>query len=569
MRKQVITKKGMTSALLILVLVLTTVFAGTGAVFGATPPGPYETITVGNEADLQWYLEYNGNHLADGVTIQLTGGTYIIDSALFIQNARVTLKGDGNTVIRPSNSYQSTSLSNMGSRKYLISAEATAFDFTLDGVTLDMTGYSGSDPLFGGLNIYKATGVTVMNTAVKGGGTGINMNGGSVTVSNFTTDGNQSWGYGIVMDNGAGIAPPELTVGEGVDHSIIASVTGTVTILPTLVKGVSLSPSDKSLEVGDDFTLKAEVKPANATNTDLIWTSTDATVATVDTHGKVTAVKAGTAVIKADTVDGGYTAICVVTVKDKDTSVSQKDLGDLTADLIPPQTYTGQKLTPDFSVAQAGTVLKKGVDYSADYTNNVNAGTAVVILTGKGIYQGTKIVTFEINPAPISKAVAAPMAVYEWNGKNREPVPAITYGTQALAKNTDFTVSYKSNKDIGTATVNITGTGNFGGTMATTFKIVPRKTVVTKVTANKGKSTVIWKKVSGPQKVTAYQVQYRAKAATKWTTKTVSAKKAASLTLKNLKKGKQYEVRVRACKTVAGTKYFADWSDTKTSKKIK
>ena len=79
------------------------------------------------------------------------------------------------------------------------------------------------------------------------------------------------------------------------------------------VTSVSLVQTEIELMEGDEFTLNATVKPDNATNKNLIWTSSDESVATVD-DGKVTAVMAGTATITVKTDEGAKTATCNVTV---------------------------------------------------------------------------------------------------------------------------------------------------------------------------------------------------------------------------------------------------------------
>lgn len=78
------------------------------------------------------------------------------------------------------------------------------------------------------------------------------------------------------------------------------------------VQSVSLSKSSLKLEVNDTATLTATVAPTNATNNKVTWTSSNASVASVDSNGKVTAKKAGTAVITA-TADG-KSATATVTV---------------------------------------------------------------------------------------------------------------------------------------------------------------------------------------------------------------------------------------------------------------
>ncbi|WP_270346676.1 Ig-like domain-containing protein [Enterococcus thailandicus] len=69
-----------------------------------------------------------------------------------------------------------------------------------------------------------------------------------------------------------------------------------------------------SLAVGANETLVATVLPANTTNKNVAWSAVDSTIATVDTKGKVVAVKAGTTKITVKTVDGNKSAECALTV---------------------------------------------------------------------------------------------------------------------------------------------------------------------------------------------------------------------------------------------------------------
>ena len=81
---------------------------------------------------------------------------------------------------------------------------------------------------------------------------------------------------------------------------------------------MTLDKTSAELEIGESFTLKAEVKPSNADDKNIVWSTNNAKAAVVE-NGKVTAVGSGTATITAKTKDGGFTAKCVVTVKpDKD-----------------------------------------------------------------------------------------------------------------------------------------------------------------------------------------------------------------------------------------------------------
>ena len=97
--------------------------------------------------------------------------------------------------------------------------------------------------------------------------------------------------------------------GSKIDHI-------TVTVAPRVsVTGISVYPTSKTMDVGCADYLYETIYPSNATNQTVTWYSSDDSVAEVNTYsGKVTAKTVGVATITACTVDGGYSASCVVTV---------------------------------------------------------------------------------------------------------------------------------------------------------------------------------------------------------------------------------------------------------------
>ena len=92
------------------------------------------------------------------------------------------------------------------------------------------------------------------------------------------------------------------------------SATCTVKVEPVKVTGISPDKPSFTLKAGETGTLTAIVKPADAFSKDVLWLTSDYTVAEVSPQGVVRALKAGTAIISATTVDGGYTAYFTVTV---------------------------------------------------------------------------------------------------------------------------------------------------------------------------------------------------------------------------------------------------------------
>ena len=173
----------------------------------------------------------------------------------------------------------------------------------------------------------------------------------TITPSNATGDKTVKWSssneaVAAVDSNGkvtakkAGTAVITVTSSNGKN----AGCTVTVKQKEISITGIGLNKSTTSLTEGESETLTATITPSNATGDKTVkWSSSNGAVAAVDSNGKVTAKKAGTAVITA-TSSNGKTAGCTVTVKQKDTYTGLRDVnGTLTyfnngqAD----KTYTG------------------------------------------------------------------------------------------------------------------------------------------------------------------------------------------------------------------------------------
>ena len=105
------------------------------------------------------------------------------------------------------------------------------------------------------------------------------------------------------------------------------------------VTGVSLDKTALNLTVGDQYTLHATVNPSNATNKAVQWKSSNTAVATVN-NGVVTARATGQATIYVTTVDGGYSASCVITVTEKTVAVTGVSLDKTELTLAEGGQYT-------------------------------------------------------------------------------------------------------------------------------------------------------------------------------------------------------------------------------------
>ena len=116
---------------------------------------------------------------------------------------------------------------------------------------------------------------------------------------------------GLVTGVSAGTTTITATGYDENDQPVVG--TCTVTVTTVAVTGVSLNKTSSDLSLNSTLTLEATVAPANATNKNVTWTSSNTSVATVS-NGTVTAKAVGTTTITVKTVDGNKTATCTINV---------------------------------------------------------------------------------------------------------------------------------------------------------------------------------------------------------------------------------------------------------------
>jgi hypothetical protein len=162
---------------------------------------------------------------------------------------------------------------------------------------------------------------------------------------------------------------------------------------------------------------------------------------------------------------------------------------------------------------------------------------------------------------PYPKTVTLKKTSLVYTGKALKPAVTVKDSNGNTISSSNYTLTYKNNKKVGTATVTVTFTGNYSGTKAINFDIVPKATTLT--LAAKSKSIkVTWKKQIA--QTTGYQIQYST--SSKFTgakTVTVKSSKTTSKTIKNLKAKKTYYVRIRTYKKVGSKTVYSAWSGTK------
>ena len=256
---------------------------------------------------------------------------------------------------------------------------------------------------------------------------------------------------------------------------------------------------------------------------------------------------------------------------------------------IPNQTYTGKAIKPTLKVTYDGKTLKRGTDYTLTYSNNTNVGTAKCTLKGKGDFTGTKTVSFKIvkGSAGSSKSsgnssksqgsssgsgsktakstgkftLKLTKDEVTCNGKVQKPAVKVLCKGKSVPKS-DYTVTYKDNKNVGKATITVTGKGDYKGyTGETTFKIMPAKPTLSSVKGAEGGIAVSWKKAI---QADSYQIEYCTRKAFSGTTSTQKADaKDTSALIGKLTAGKKYYIRIRTCVKVGSRNWYSEWSSIK------
>ncbi|MCM1123387.1 MAG: leucine-rich repeat protein, partial [Eubacterium sp.] len=165
---------------------------------------------------------------------------------------------------------------------------------------------------------------------------------------------------------------------------------------------------------------------------------------------------------------------------------------------VPDQTYNNGE---EIRLSQAELVLYmkskaeplvERTDYSVRYENNCEIGTATAVVTGMGDYAGTKRVSFKIKGKAINKAVVTGIENKIYNGTEQQQNITVTVDYSVLTQDKDYTVSYKKNKDAGTAQLVIQGIGAYSGTLKKSFKIaaydlgVDEKGLISELQINQG-----------------------------------------------------------------------------------
>ena len=293
----------------------------------------------------------------------------------------------------------------------------------------------------------------------------------------------------------------------------------------------------------------------------LTYKSTTPYICTVDKNGNVTALKTGTGYVTVTASANGYNSVS----KDVKIVVSKKSLNNGLITLSETSyVYDGTYKKPAATVTFGGKVLQEGKDYTISYRNNLNVGVTTVIATGMGDYTGYTSKNFTITKRAMTGGTVSVASSVSFTGSNITPSVTVKVAGRTLTNGTDYTVSYSNNKNVGKATVKITGKGNYSGSLSAKFDIVPAKQQIQKLETKYKGFYIDWAQKGS---ATGYDVEYSVKANMSGTvSKHLKANKPDTLTISGLSGDKTYYVRVRSYTNVNGKVYYGAWSDVKSIK---
>lgn len=243
----------------------------------------------------------------------------------------------------------------------------------------------------------------------------------------------------------------------------------TITVTP---KPLTAAVSHDPITYGDPTPTEGYTVTFNGLLTGDVLADTDYTVGTEYKQGDPVGKYAFTCVLNSETVKN-YKLDTV----NGELVVNKKELtdGDVTVTVLgETPVYDGSEKKPAVEVKYGETTLA-AADYTVSYSNNVNAGvnTASVTVTSNdnSSYKFTATKNFTIAQAPISGAMIANIPSVTYNTRAHTPEVTVRFNGSKLT-DADYTVSYSEDCiNAGTATVTVTGKGNFTGTASKDFAI--------------------------------------------------------------------------------------------------
>ena len=157
----------------------------------------------------------------------------------------------------------------------------------------------------------------------------------------------------------------------------------------------------------------------------------------------------------------------------KQFTISAKALTDAMVTLSASTfTYNGSAQKPTVTVKDGNKTLTENTDYTLTNAGGTAVGTYDVVVAGKGNYSGSITKQFTISANTGALTVTPATTSYTYDGTEKKPAVTVKSGTATLTEKSDYTIAYSNNINAGTATITVTGKGNYAGATGTaTFTI--------------------------------------------------------------------------------------------------
>lgn len=295
-------------------------------------------------------------------------------------------------------------------------------------------------------------------------------------------------GFVQIVGNGKATITMKTASGYGLTKQFIGFTTSSI-VLSGVTAGDPIPTAIVALDkkgVGS-ATLKTTIYDENdktVSSPAVTWTSSDESIATVDANGKVTGLSLGDTIITAKSGNKSQRCLVSVTLPIGNANISIEssvEYSPFAVSYEPEVIITNPNEDPDLAT------LIKGVDYTVEYSNNTTVGQkGTVTITGLGYYKSSAPVTktFTITQKSlksdgISVSAIADQEITAANKSGVKPSVTVKQQTYTLTEGTDYTLTYKSNTKPGTATVTITGKGNYKDAVTAQYTIYCKHTTTT------------------------------------------------------------------------------------------
>ena len=431
-----------------------------------------DTVAAANEAGgeqvIKLYQDYDGKYATGNKPIVLNNGTITLNLnghalkkiCLTAQESRVEITGNGSV---------SQVLASGQNGKLVINSETvtvTAFTYAQNGGRLELSAgtYNG------------ALAVYADSSASLSGGTYQRIYGtrlAGVAPKDLLADGkgykftsSQRWVSYMYLETGQ----------ESLDN---------VTVTNAPIENMTLTASNTTITYGDTLTLTATTTKANGVDNGKIisyqWYN-----GTEEMSGEN-----NPSYTLSNLSAGNYTFRCVATcdnyplIKDISITVTPVDLNNATVK-IASLTYNGSEQSPKVEVKLGDQILNASTDYTVDVTPRTDAGSYTLTVNGMGNYTGTATGNWSITPKTVTNpTIELSSGPFTYTGQKIEPTITVMDEDETIP-DSEYTVSYESNTNAGTAKIIITDkeNGNYIVSGGAEFTIDKAQATCTPPTAN-------------------------------------------------------------------------------------